>query len=196
MRSKRKNPEDLIGLRKLNQEVIKFLEYNTNSRRVYQIRCNYCNNIYNSTIENFRDVRASGQSCTKCSNIQNREYKLLNATDSQIGINFSNYKSRSKIKKWNFNLTREQFKDLVLKNCYYCNQEPNQFRQDRCKNKRARDSAFLMNGIDRLDSSIGYEIDNCVPCCEDCNKAKRNLSEYQFLELIKRIYEYRIKNNN
>ena len=33
----------------------------------------------------------------------------------------------------------------------------------------------------------GYNLENCVSCCEDCNKAKRNLSYDQFLDLIKRI---------
>lgn len=193
MRSKRKDPNDLIGLKKLNQEIIEFVKYNIKSKRVYKVKCNFCEHEYNSTIENFRDVRKSGQCCIKCSNTQNKEYERLTATDAQININFSNYKSKCKFKNWEFNLDKSEFKNFVLDNCYYCNQKPNQFRQDRCKGERIIDSSFLMNGIDRLDSNIGYNIDNCVSCCEDCNKAKRNLSYEQFLDLIKRIYEFKIK---
>lgn len=28
------------------------------------------------------------------------------------------------------------------------------------------------DGLDRLDNSIGHTMDNCVPCCNDCNVAR------------------------
>lgn len=184
-----KDPNILIGLKKLNQEIIQFVEYNKRNRKVYKIRCNYCNHEYFSTIENFRDVRRSGQSCLKCSNMQNREYSKLNMSDSQTSIIYSNYKSKSKKKNWKFDLTKEEFKEIISKNCHYCNLAPNNFRIDRIKGKREIDCAFLSNGIDRIDSNKGYTKDNVLPCCEDCNKAKRNLDYNTFINLIKSIYK-------
>lgn len=188
MRKKRIDTNSRVGLIKKNQEIICFKGYNSRGRHVYNIRCNFCNHEYNSTIENFRDPKISGNCCRKCSNIQNRNYEVLNASAAQIGIVFSNYKSRSKIKNWDFTLTKEQFTNLVLKNCHYCGAKPNSFRQDRVKSKRNMDCSFLLNGLDRIDSSKGYIDGNIVTCCEDCNKAKRNLSYEQFLKLIKDIY--------
>jgi hypothetical protein len=43
-------------------------------------------------------------------------------------------------------------------------------------------------GIDRVDSSIGYELGNCVPCCTSCNWMKLNSSINDFLSHIKKIY--------
>lgn len=52
------------------------------------------------------------------------------------------------------------------------------------------------NGIDRLNSSIGYEVDNCVPCCYICNRAKAQLDDKTFLNHITKIYNHRIKESS
>ena len=45
------------------------------------------------------------------------------------------------------------------------------------------------NGIDRFDNQFGYESTNSVPCCEQCNKIKRDLSGQDFLNLINTYYQ-------
>lgn len=194
MAKKRVDPNINVGRIKLNQEVLSFKEYNTKGRSVYKIKCNFCNNEYESTIDVFRDARKSGSCCRKCQNSQHKIYESMTVPESQLSLNYSNYRSKAKMKKWEFNLTKEEFKTLVTSNCHYCGLEPNQFRTDRIKSIREGDSSFLMNGIDRVDSSLGYTTSNTLPCCEDCNKAKRNLSYNQFLDLIKKIYEYKSLN--
>lgn len=83
-----------------------------------------------------------------------------------------------------FCLSREEWLALVTKPCYYCGCEKS--------NTYSRGSSvFRYNGIDRLDSNFGYTPENCVPCCKICNLAKRSLSEHDFLEKIKKIYEFR-----
>jgi hypothetical protein len=42
-------------------------------------------------------------------------------------------------------------------------------------------------GIDRRDNSVGYLISNCAPCCKNCNLAKRDMSEAEFLRWVARI---------
>lgn len=194
MAIKRNNPINNIGKKRLNQEIISFKGYNTKERLIYTVKCNFCENEYESTIENFRDARKSGACCRKCQNKQFKVYDTMEVEESQLSINFSNYKSKAKIKNWKFELTKEDFSELVKSNCHYCGLKPTQFRKDRIKSERKGDSSFLMNGIDRIDSSIGYLKSNSLSCCEDCNKAKRNLSYDQFLDLIKKIYEYKSLN--
>lgn len=116
--------------------------------------------------------------------------RYLDPVEGKCATLFSNYRSKCKIKGWNFNLTFNEFKILVQSNCHYCDLAPNKYRLDRAKS-RAGISRIYFNGIDRLDSSKGYELINVVPCCEDCNKAKRNLSYTQFLDLVKRIYDFK-----
>lgn len=45
------------------------------------------------------------------------------------------------------------------------------------------------NGIDRVDSSKGYTLDNCVPCCSKCNYAKHEMSVEEFKEYITNVYQ-------
>ena len=51
-------------------------------------------------------------------------------------------------------------------NCYLCGKEP---------------SDKHLNGIDRIDSKIGYEFGNILCCCGDCNYIK---NEYNISDLL------------
>jgi hypothetical protein len=44
------------------------------------------------------------------------------------------------------------------------------------------------NGIDRIDSNLGYEINNCIPCCGTCNYMKNTMTPKDFLKKIEIIY--------
>jgi hypothetical protein len=45
-------------------------------------------------------------------------------------------------------------------------------------------------GIDRKDSNTGYMIDNCVPCCTECNYMKKTLSPQDFRDQMINIAEF------
>ena len=47
---------------------------------------------------------------------------------------------------------------------------------------------FIFNGIDRVENTIGYEMDNVVTSCFKCNRAKNVMPAQEFLELAERIY--------
>ena len=49
---------------------------------------------------------------------------------------------------------------------------------------------FLYSGIDRVNSQEGYVKNNCVPCCDKCNKAKMAMSRDEFLNWIKLVYQH------
>ena len=46
------------------------------------------------------------------------------------------------------------------------------------------------NGIDRVDSSLGYINENCVSCCRTCNYAKLEMNIKDFLDWVQRISKY------
>ena len=48
-------------------------------------------------------------------------------------------------------------------------------------------------GIDRVENSIGYIMSNCVPCCGQCNRMKYTGTTEEFLEQVKKIYEFNFK---
>jgi len=95
---------------------------------------------------------------------------------------FSKYKAGAKRRRLIFNLTKEEFAELVKQNCYYCGKSPQTERY-----KRGANGNFIYNGIDRVDNNRGYELDNCVACCKYCNIAKHTLTQADFFKLIKKI---------
>lgn len=84
-----------------------------------------------------------------------------------------------------FEFTLEQFEALSLGDCTYCGTPPmNKYRQKLIKGH----NILPYNGIDRMDSSEGYTLNNCVSCCPTCNTMKNSLSYEAFITHIKLLY--------
>lgn len=80
-------------------------------------------------------------------------------------------------------LTVEQFGEIVSKNCVYCNSPPP------LRSYVGRE--MYANGVDRVNSSLGYTVDNCVPCCMRCNYMKSDMNLPDFLDQIEKIYRWK-----
>ncbi len=98
----------------------------------------------------------------------------------------SGYKIRCKRKEIEFSLTTSQACTLLLGNCKYCGQIPNLL-----KTHRECNGSILANTIDRVDSSKGYRLDNCVTSCLICNRAKSDLTHDAFIQWLDNIVKYR-----
>ena len=85
-----------------------------------------------------------------------------------------------------FNMTVEQFGELMSQPCHYCGGDP-ATRQDYSNRPFHKG---LRNGIDRVDNSVGYVEGNCVPCCKDCNFSKRTRSVTDFLTHVSAIHQH------
>ncbi len=96
------------------------------------------------------------------------------------------YKRGAKIRNLEFSLSKDFFKKLTKQNCYWCDQKPTQI----LKRNTSRSEPYIYNGIDRLDSLIGYNDLNCVSSCGQCNIAKHIHSPKDFLLWIKKVYEF------
>jgi hypothetical protein len=83
-----------------------------------------------------------------------------------------------------FDLTKEQVRSTVTRNCQYCGIEPT------AKTMTNLHGSFAFHGIDRVDNLKGYTIDNVVPCCSTCNMAKAQMTIDEFRAWVKRIYRY------
>lgn len=118
------------------------------------------------------------------------EKARLAAGESSFNSLYKNYKSNAKKRKIIFLLPREDFRNITKQNCYYCGAEPAQIS----KRKKCSYGAYIYNGIDRIDNTKGYELDNCVPCCGVCNCMKWTLSFSEFLSHITKIQNKHLKN--
>ena len=95
----------------------------------------------------------------------------------------------SKTRGINFNLTKKEHFEIITKDCYYCGTPPEVRQPTRGKDRYVGVPAPY-NGVDRVDSSIGYVRANCVPCCSKCNYMKHELSVSSFTEHVLKIVNY------
>lgn len=98
-------------------------------------------------------------------------------------------KSSAVYRKIEFKLSTEEFKSLVLSNCHYCDKSP----EMNCQAIGLREQNILVNGIDRIDSKIGYIPNNCVSCCTQCNTAKMSKTYEEFIENTKQRFLFLFK---
>ena len=88
----------------------------------------------------------------------------------------SKYKSDSKIRGLKFKLTDIESLVIIQSPCYYCGLIAETLYPYKGVKVKLR-----YNGIDRLDSSLDYYIENTVPCCYKCNIMKNTLSYEEFI---------------
>lgn len=72
------------------------------------------------------------------------------------------------------NLSFNDFYSISQMNCIYCNSIP---LRSVCARNNVK---FIYNGLDRVDSLSGHDLNNVVPCCYDCNKMKNDRSLLDF----------------
>jgi len=107
------------------------------------------------------------------------EYPFLNynyniAFDTCKGnhLTYNIYKNRCNERKINFNLSVDEFNNLLKGSCYLCGKTNiNEHK----------------NGIDRIDSNKDYVIDNCKTCCKSCNYVKKEYNLDKFYNKCLRI---------
>ena len=69
-------------------------------------------------------------------------------------------------------LEDEDAKEMLTSPCVYC---------------KHIDLEVRVNGIDRLDSNVCYTVENCRPCCKNCNYMKGTYDPITFINIAKRI---------
>jgi len=96
-------------------------------------------------------------------------------------------------------LSLADFMILSQQNCFYCGKLPSNCRNavcDRNSEFRKLNGNFIYSGLDRVNNNLGHMKDNVVPCCIDCNKAKCERSQDEFLEWIKIIYNKQFRSSD
>ena len=89
-------------------------------------------------------------------------------------VSYASYRSRAEKKDLEFAITNDDYKSIILQDCYLCG-------------KKSTDSNT--NGIDRVDNTVGYTAENCKACCKECNHMKNQFALDKLLEKIEKIHE-------
>lgn len=179
-----KKATDLIGYSSRFLIVISPSHTDSNYRKYWNCKC-ICGS--QCVIRGDIIIANTNANCgCKTSELQSRAGIEPNK-QSNIARIFRQYKKRGLQSGKGFSLTKEQFIKLISGNCAYCNAPPTNC----CKIKTKLQTVELQyNGIDRIDSSLGYSIDNCVSCCIRCNVAKNDMTIEEFLRWIESVYRF------
>lgn len=155
-------------------KIIRQTEKRSKNKTIYwEVQCIDCNQHFEIMGTNIRE-----------SNICECKRKL-DFGESASNKLYKQYQARSKRISISFDLSYDWFVNLTSKNCFYCNEIP------KMKYYTNRGNGYyLYNSLDRVDNNKGYEIDNVVPCCDMCNRAKLDYTIDEFKQWLKRIYNH------
>jgi hypothetical protein len=159
-----------------------------NRQRKVKVRCK-CGKEWEAQVGNIMNGTT-----VCCGKYPCRTYKNLyqDKRDPEVGYRslFYTYKRHASERNLEFHLTYEEFKNLLQQKCHYCDTPPSQiYRITKPGTDEVRTGVpILYNGIDRIDSSVGYTLDNTLTACKHCNKGKMEQTYDQFLQMVIKIY--------
>ena len=152
--------------------------------------CHYCNNEKEISAVNIKKRNSCGcqqRNSSEWKNIgpKTMPWQLPQGESARRSL-LNQYKKGAKKRNLVYNLTEEQFNDLITGDCFYCGS----VLQNTIKGQGKTSGDFHYTGIDRVDSSKGYTKENSVSCCWMCNNMKNNTNVDVFKNHIKKIYEF------
>jgi hypothetical protein len=154
------------SLAKANPKLFIREEYSDSHKRVI-LKCSTpdCNGeVSTNSIGKTKAFRTKCKRCSQKSRPYERTYNLA--------------KNRANKREIKWLLSYDEFSELCsILNCHYCNVTLN-----RAKHRNGIGSTQPL--LDRKDSNKDYTLDNCVPCCPDCNFTKHEHITYEEMVLI------------
>jgi hypothetical protein len=156
---------------------------------LWKCQCD-CGEIKNVAAHNLKSGKT--RSCG-CREKRKDDDKRIDPVKSSTKYIYFNYKRNAIKRRLEFNLTLDEFSNFLDKPCHYCGIAPNN-SYFTYRTVKEFNHEFKYNGIDRIDSSRGYTIENCVTACNQCNKAKLNYTEEEFKDWVKRVHHHLFEN--
>lgn len=98
---------------------------------------------------------------------------------------YKDYRIGAERRKLKFELSFQLFLKLISSNCSYCGQKPMEFNSQYLVKVL---KPLRKNGIDRINSKLGYIPENVTTCCSKCNYAKHEMSFNDFKSWVEKTY--------
>lgn len=137
-----------------------------------------CGNVLRVQISNLRYARFPSCGCNSRLELSLKMSKSPGFAAETMVLGYYQKNARKRGLTWD--LTRDQFSELIAKACHYCGEVGSM-------TKTKHKDTIRCNGVDRVDSSKGYVPDNVVSCCKTCNNAKSSMSVAEFISWAKRL---------
>lgn len=132
-----------------------------NKERKYYI-CTACKNLRIRTSRAYSNKRK-----TKITRIHNRS-----EIQRRLIRKFNDVLISAARRNIEFLLSRDEFIAITEKPCVYCNSESTKQKP---------------NGLDRIDSSKSYTLDNVASCCKLCNFGKNQLTVEEYIQHCEKV---------
>lgn len=143
----------------------------------YTSHCKACKADYDTT------RREDRLAYNKTSKGREASKRYFQSEKGRNNINFYNketlpgkynaYKRSAKQRNIQFSLTKEDFQKYWQLPCTYCGDTINTL------------------GLDRVENSRGYTVDNVVPCCTTCNRMKLTFSKEEWFSQMNKILNFK-----
>lgn len=141
------------------------------------MKCPFCDCQFIAPTTKFKTAK----SCYGCRGEALKSYNETTTMDYLYHV----VKGRKASKEKGFGLTKECFYSLSAKPCHYCGAEPTE-----TNGYKPWHPKVMINGLDRIDPAVGYYDHNVVPCCKDCNVAKLDKTEEEFISWLRRLVKH------
>ena len=152
--------------------------YDKHKNRIYRCLCD-CGNYV--AIRGSALSSGNTKSCG-CYSMLVKKAKRMPGNRGVINHIVLQYKRHAADRGLSWNLSYDQVAKIIQEPCFYCGTERSNHKVTKnCK------EGYDHNGIDRIDSTIGYEEKNVVPCCKICNNAKGNMPVEKYQEWAIRL---------
>ncbi len=159
----------------------------TTSEKTYWKCICICKTIKIVASSNLKTGHTKSCGCLRTEAMKNRNFRKP-ANEASENTLFARYQYKSKDRGIKWALSKVEFLSLLYANCHYCGIAAKREVQITERSK------IFVNGIDRIDSSLDYTLDNVVTACSECNLAKNSMQKEEFLNWIKRVYTYNFNN--
>ncbi len=165
---------DLTGQRFGKLVALDFTYGTTGKRKDVFWRCSCdCGREVVTSAGNLRSGNSNSCGCSR----------VLPENGAAINLLHGRYRRGAAERDFSFELSKEELRELVSQPCHYCGIEGG----NTLKDKRENREPFRWNGIDRIDNSKGYVVENVVPSCRDCNFAKGPMTYEDFKGYLGRV---------
>lgn len=167
-------------------------ETNKSGHITYACECE-CGNLVQAKGVNLRSGKTVNCGAHKGINKDGTSKKLKgpvlkdNTIDNAV---FNTARGNAKKRGYSFHLNQDEYFAIAKNNCYYCNRKPEQITYAKAR------GICITNGVDRVDNSIHYTRENCVPCCKICNISKNSMRLEEWISWIKDISGFLASGNH
>lgn len=168
---------ELVGQKWQRLTLIELIEGKVKhgQKRRGRFQCD-CGNVIEAEV---RSVVSGNTGSCGCKTVRGEFFARVDNRATRVSRVVSAYKAAAKRRGYAWELSDERAYELLTGNCFYCEAPP--------AISDAGTTTIPINGIDRIDNTLGYIEGNVVSCCDKCNWVKNNRSVLDIAEKIDKV---------